>query len=102
MVFVGGMKTLFLFRHGETDWNVQERFQGHLDVPLNDKGRAQAAGIIPYLRENKIEAILSSDLSRALETAQIVARGLGVEDFPGRGFERSLLRRSSRVHPLGD
>jgi len=73
--------TLFLFRHGETDWNVQERFQGHIDIPLNDKGRAQARALVSTLRKSAIEVILSSDLSRAVETAQIVAEALEIPVF---------------------
>ncbi len=75
------MVMIFLFRHGETNWNVEERFQGHIDIPLNDKGREQARGLIPILRNHAIEAILSSDLSRALETAQIIADSLKVPVF---------------------
>ena len=67
---------ILLFRHGETDWNAQERFQGHIDVPLNDNGRAQARALADRLKDTGIEAILSSDLSRAAETAKIVAEGL--------------------------
>lgn len=77
MVEVKPMR-LFIFRHGETDWNAEQRFQGHLDIPLNDRGRAQARRLVPQLRRQGIEAILSSDLSRALETASIVASELGI------------------------
>src|ERR1700749_4512270 len=71
------MKRAILFRHGETDWNVEERFQGHIDVPLNENGRAQARGLVEKLAPMGLQVILSSDLSRALETARIAARGLG-------------------------
>lgn len=69
---------LYVFRHGETDWNREGRFQGHLDVPLNETGREQARELVPKLRASAIEAVLSSDLSRAQETGRIVAEGLGV------------------------
>jgi broad specificity phosphatase PhoE len=69
---------IFIFRHGETDWNAQERFQGHTDVPLNDRGREQARALAPLLQAMGIETILSSDLSRAAETAKIVAQELGL------------------------
>ena len=69
---------IYLFRHGETDWNAEGRFQGQLDVPLNDKGREQARALIPQLKEARIEAILSSDLVRAFETGQIVASALQI------------------------
>lgn len=71
------MTKIYVFRHGETDWNQEERFQGHTDVPLNANGRVQAEGLVDTLRPFGIEIILSSDLSRARETAEIVARGLG-------------------------
>lgn len=71
------IKKIFIFRHGETDWNKEFRFQGHLDVPLNDTGRKQAEGLIPQLRDKGLQAILSSDLSRAKDTGEILARGLG-------------------------
>lgn len=78
-------KRLFLFRHGETDYNREHRFQGHLDIPLNDEGRRQAARLITPLRRLGCEEILSSDLGRAVETASIVARelGIGVSTTPG-------------------
>lgn len=74
---ISPVKKLLIFRHGETDWNVEQRFQGHMDVPLNDTGRTQAAELALRLREHKLEAILSSDLSRARETAEIAALSLG-------------------------
>lgn len=69
---------LVIFRHGQTDWNVEGRIQGHLDVPLNDVGRQQAKRLIEPLRRYEVEAFLSSDLSRASETAQIAADSLGL------------------------
>jgi probable phosphoglycerate mutase len=71
------VKRLYIFRHGETDWNAEQRFQGHIDVPLNPRGRAQAEGLVETLRGFNLQIVLSSDLSRARETAEIVARGLG-------------------------
>lgn len=82
---------IFLFRHGETDWNVAERFQGHTDIPLNDKGRSQARGLIPILRAHSIDAILSSDLSRALETAQVIAEALKISVFTDAGLREAHL-----------
>src|SRR4051812_29193375 len=83
--------TLFLFRHGQTDWNVQERFQGHIDIPLNDQGRVQARGLVPALRQSLIEAVLSSDLTRALETAQIVADALDLPVYQEVGLREAFL-----------
>jgi 2,3-bisphosphoglycerate-dependent phosphoglycerate mutase len=70
--------TLILARHGETDWNRDGRFQGHADPPLNDRGRAQARDLAAALADEPIEAVYSSDLLRAHETAQIVAASKGL------------------------
>jgi 2,3-bisphosphoglycerate-dependent phosphoglycerate mutase len=67
---------LWLVRHGETDWNVAGRIQGHLDVPLNANGVAQARNLASRLSGQRFEAVYSSDLSRALETARVVAARL--------------------------
>ena len=64
-------------RHGETAWNVDGRIQGQLDVPLNDTGRWQVHRLALAVADEGIVAIYSSDLLRALETAQAVARGCG-------------------------
>ena len=64
-------------RHGETAWNVDGRIQGQLDVPLNDMGRWQVHRLALALADENIAAIYSSDLLRALETAQAVARASG-------------------------
>lgn len=64
--------TLIAFRHGQTDWNLQQKFQGHSDIPLNDTGRSQALELSRALSSERLDVILSSDLSRAIETASIV------------------------------
>ena len=69
---------LFLFRHGETDWNRQGRLQGHTDTPLNATGLAQAEALTERLRPLRLDAVVSSDLARAWTTGRIVADGLGV------------------------
>ncbi len=70
---------LILVRHGETDWNLEGRYQGQADVPLNERGREQARLLAERLRGERIEAIYASDLSRAYETAKIIAEALGQE-----------------------
>lgn len=67
-----------LVRHGETDWNAEGRLQGQLDVGLNAMGRAQAAALARRLAGARFEAIFSSDLSRARDTADAVAQALGL------------------------
>jgi probable phosphoglycerate mutase len=62
-------------RHGETEWNRDGRIQGHLDIALSATGRWQARRLGQALAEEAIAAVYASDLSRALETAQAVARG---------------------------
>ncbi len=72
------MATIFLTRHGQTDWNAERRWQGHADPPLNERGREEAHALAESLVSHGIEAIYSSDLVRARETAEIVAARLGL------------------------
>ena len=77
--------TAFLFiRHGETDWNRQQRFQGQIDVPLNALGIAQAQRLAQRMAAEKVDALWSSDLQRARQTAQALERvwGLRAQDLP--------------------
>lgn len=68
------MTELLLIRHGETDFNRALRFQGHVDVPLNVQGRAQAERLAERLRDEPIDGLVSSDLRRARETAEPLLR----------------------------
>jgi 2,3-bisphosphoglycerate-dependent phosphoglycerate mutase len=70
--------TILMARHGETDWNRERRFQGHADTPLNDSGREQAQELAERLADEDVAAIYASPLARALETAEIVGRRLGL------------------------
>ena len=72
------MTTLLLVRHGETDWNAEGRLQGHTDRPLNDFGRRQAKELADRLAGEGADAIYTSDLARAKETAEIVGERLGL------------------------
>lgn len=65
-------RSFYFLRHGETDWNKEGRLQGAIDIPLNENGREQARLALPVLQKYPIDRIVSSDLSRALETAQII------------------------------
>jgi probable phosphoglycerate mutase len=73
------MTSLYLVRHGETDWNAQRRIQGSTDIPLNATGRAQAATTGALLARRDWDGIFSSPLSRAFETASIIAREVGLD-----------------------
>lgn len=63
---------IFLVRHGETDWNRTKRFQGRIDIPLNQEGKKQAHALALALRDESLTAIYSSPLVRAMETAQLI------------------------------
>ncbi len=84
---------LVVWRHGETDYNVERRFQGQSDVPLNALGRRQAAQAARYLATLRPSAVFSSDLSRASVTADALAQltGLPVQ------LDKDLRERSGGV-----
>ena len=87
---------IILMRHGQTDWNIDHRFQGGTDIPLNDTGRDQARTAIDALKQARdegtvVDLVLSSPLSRAAESAEIVAEGLNV---PYRGAVAGFQERS--------
>jgi broad specificity phosphatase PhoE len=81
--------TILLARHGESDWNVELRWQGHADRPLTRRGRAQADALADRLETYPLAAIYSSDLRRALDTARTVADRHGI-DVVTRGDLREV------------
>jgi len=70
---------VILVRHGQTQWNIQGIRQGHLDSELTEKGLAQAKALGARLAQEKFSALYSSDLGRALQTAQMIAAATGHE-----------------------
>lgn len=67
-------KTLYLIRHGQTDWNVQRKMQGHTNIPLNELGKTQAQTLQNFFQNNPVEKVFSSDLDRAFQTAQLATQ----------------------------
>lgn len=84
---MGAMLKLLLVRHGETDWNREYRIQGHTDIPLNEKGRAEARRVKEELEGTKIDFCFSSPLKRTMETAEIILEG---RDVPIHKDERII------------
>ncbi len=73
------MTTILIARHGQSDWNQKKRWQGHADRPLTDKGREQAQALADRLAHIELDAVYSSDLQRARDTAAVVAESQGLE-----------------------
>ncbi|MGQ9926533.1 MAG: histidine phosphatase family protein [Chloroflexaceae bacterium] len=73
---------LILVRHGETPWNVTLQYQGHANVPLNERGREQARRAAARLRGLKVRALYASDIVRAWETAEIIGAAIGQTPTP--------------------
>jgi broad specificity phosphatase PhoE len=80
------MSSIYLVRHGQTAWNREEIFRGRTDIPLDETGLKQAELAGEYLKEVEIEAIYSSPLSRALETAEKIARFHNLKVQPLEGI----------------
>ncbi len=78
------MKEVWLIRHGETEWNVNKRFQGHLDIPLSPTGVGQAFRLAERLARSRLafDRLYSSDLRRATETATPLAQALRLSLIP--------------------
>ncbi len=70
---------LYLVRHGQTDWNKLKKLQGGTDIPLNNEGKKEAAALQAQFTDLKFDAVYSSDLMRAKETAEIISYGRNLE-----------------------
>lgn len=84
-------KKVYLFRHGQTDWNLEGRCQGHKDIPLNETGKRQAQALVEVFKKIDVEAIFSSDLSRARETARVVSESKGLPLFLSENLREANL-----------
>ncbi len=71
------MATLYLVRHGQTDWNAERRWQGERDLPLNEEGLRQAEAVAGAFRAVRVDRVFSSDLRRARDTAAALAQATG-------------------------
>ena len=80
---------VLLWRHGQTDWNMVNRFQGHSDIPLNNVGRYQVKHAAEILAGMNPTAIISSDLGRAQETAQALAKLVGLSVTTHEGLRET-------------
>ncbi len=103
---------LYLVRHAQTAWNAAGRAQGHADEPLDDVGRAQIESLAQAFSRTEVCEVLSSDLSRSLQTAQTVADATGARlcvdpalretqlgDWEGKLFDDLVLVRRSQAGP---
>lgn len=77
---------LFLLRHGETRWNLERRCQGITDIHLNETGIRQARDVAASLSKEKIHAVYSSSLKRAIQTARAISEPHGLEVIPESGL----------------
>ena len=80
------MTQVLVVRHGETDWNREGRWQGQGGPGLNDTGRVQAARIAARLARVRIDALYTSDLDRAEQTARVIGRAIGARPRPQKGL----------------
>lgn len=96
------MTQVFLVRHGETEWNVQRRIQGHSDSPLTQSGIDQAGQVAARLKNEGITHIIASDLGRTQQTAQLIADACGcdvISDPRLRELNMGILEKR-QIHTL--
>lgn len=90
------MSRIYVARHGESTWNAERRWTGHGDPPLSEIGRAQAREACGTLGSHRFDAVCSSSLIRALETATIIASALGLQQLhPMREFDERFAGQMS-------
>lgn len=94
------MVQVFLFRHGETDWNKADQFQGRTDIPLNELGIQQAETLRELVLQAQPELILSSDLVRARKTAEIANTDLGAPISFHSELQECHLGKAEGLHRL--
>lgn len=75
------MPTIVLIRHGETDWNIEGRYQGQADPPLNSNGMRQAHLLVSMLQDINLELLFTSPLRRAKQTAKLISERLAIPLF---------------------
>ena len=98
---------IYVIRHGETEWNKEEIFRGRKDIPLNETGKRQAEWVGLYFSEKRIDRLVSSPLSRAMQTAEPIGKATGaavepMEEFTDINFgiwEGLLLREVEERYP---
>jgi len=81
------MPKVILVRHGKTQWNAEGRYQGKMDIPLNEEGKEQARRVGEALKAFPVKAVYSSPLSRCRETAEEIAKHHGLEVKVKEGFK---------------
>lgn len=84
-------KHFYIFRHGQTDWNLIDRIQGQTDIPLNEAGTIEARSLGGRLKELNLEIIYTSPLKRAYETAKIANEYLGLEIISSDALKEAYL-----------
>ena len=72
------MTKIILVRHGQTEWNLEMKYQGHSDIALTEQGIYQASLVAERLKSEKVNAVFASDLSRAFQTAEIIGSKFGL------------------------
>lgn len=97
------MQLFYLIRHGETDWNKTGLIQGHTDIELNAEGISQARELSRFLKDFNIKNVVSSDLKRAMKTAELALPGIPFQTDPrlrevflgiAEGTQREKMRES--------